>query len=336
MSRVLYGLISLLPFVVPMRVLASEPFSWIRPTSQDILESGGSAQIVWTGGSPNSTVNIYLDHMSELNEFSQVAMSLANTGTFDWNLQDCMRVQPFRLYIETTGDPGTRIYSEPFTIQPPVRILPHVVAPGPNPTCVGGRPQSCGSAVLRAGLSTATGPFHVIYLIGSFGGEESFCWDIGGMQCGVSYGSGVSGGEADGLQIDVFSWTLCGDFQFPSAGWPAPGTGNIITWTRINGNCQTWFATNRLVVAGYFYVAAYDADRFIITEHPAANAAKMAACHGAEMLVAPSRLGYATFSNNASISGCNPCMASCNASDHAIPVVRTTWSGIKTLGGQWR
>jgi len=62
--------------------------------------------------------------------------------------------------------------------------------------------------------------------------------------------------------VDVFSWTMCGDLEFPMAGWPGPRWGNSLTW----GDCQTTppGKLHAQAVAGAFYVYAYSDDNFSV------------------------------------------------------------------------
>jgi hypothetical protein len=56
---------------------------------------------------------------------------------------------------------------------------------------------------------------------------------------GASFGISYNGEEGTGL--DISSWTLCADLEFPGGpagiSWPGSGSGNVITWDRTN-SCQ--------------------------------------------------------------------------------------------------
>jgi len=67
---------------------------------------------------------------------------------------------------------------------------------------------------------------------------------------GVSFGVTYDGDLYEG--VDIYSWHGCADLEFPGAGWPAPGTGNLLSWT----SCPTLVepdgpGTGGTAVAGY-------------------------------------------------------------------------------------
>jgi hypothetical protein len=91
-----------------------------------------------------------------------------------------------------------------------------------------------------------------------------------------------------------------------------------------------------MAVGGYFYLAAYSADKFKITVRPVSGWAKVATCRcgeecgGQENLVegpgvhfSQSHLGYVAFSAGAEDEGYNPC-------GMAKPTVEGTWSEVKS------
>jgi hypothetical protein len=115
--------------------------------------------------------------------------------------------------------------------------------------------------------------------------------------------------------------------EFPTAGpnqWPRPGGGNMITWDTTT-RCQS----SQMAVAGYFYLAAYSADRLSVIPRPVDGRATVANCQAYETVLSDSELGYVSFSSTAGTAGCNPCTADCRG--RTIPVIPTTWGGIKAL-----
>jgi hypothetical protein len=80
--------------------------------------------------------------------------------------------------------------------------------------------------------------------------------------------------------------------------------------------------------AGYFYVGAYSPDELQVIVHPLTGAARVYDCDGCESVIAPSTspaLGSAAFAADGNSAGYNPC------DSNPVPVIRTTWSRIKTM-----
>lgn len=111
--------------------------------------------------------------------------------------------------------------------------------------------------------------------------------------------------------VNVLSWTLCADAQAPTAGWPATGSGNRVTWGA--AGCQHGYAsygepaTHGLAHVGYFYLAAYLPAQVALTPHPTTHTADVLDCAGGSDNVAgriPSALGFVGFGGAA---GHNPC-----------------------------
>lgn len=149
---------------------------------------------------------------------------------------------------------------------------------------------------------------------------------IAGMEFGIQYDGVVASG------IDVDSWNMCADLEFPQgdgAGpdldWPQAGTGTIITWDRLV-NCQNTLSEpyapyTVVAIAGALNVWAYGPDQFSITTRPVSGYAKVANCKASEDRIdglVPSHLGIGGFC----MSGWNPCGA-------PTPVEATTWGRVK-------
>lgn len=164
---------------------------------------------------------------------------------------------------------------------------------------------ACGE-IITSGRLTPTRYFAYVLVTGAF---ESF--GVAGVEFGIDYS------PLTGQGVDVFEWRPCGTLQFPSSGWPASGTGNIVTWDP-NAVCQRdepgGAGSGIVATAGYFYVAAYSPDLLKLTPRPVSGVAQIADCAAVEIPIErngvprdPSRLGYAAFSADGLSPGYNPC-----------------------------
>lgn len=151
--------------------------------------------------------------------------------------------------------------------------------------------------------------------------------DTGGIS-GVTFGIDYEGAEA-GVGLDITGWSLCaGGLDFQSDGWPAPGSGNIVTWVKPEACATQLIGTDGVHgVAGAFYVYAYGSDVLVLRDHPLIESREQLAisdCSGAVAFPEPDSgiLGWVGFGNRDS---CNPCLRSC-----FIPTLPTTWGAIKS------
>jgi hypothetical protein len=185
----------------------------------------------------------------------------------------------------------------PFDGEP--KILIHTTSVAGKNACAGGGLTDCANAVSYGATRT---PHFALVLVAR--GNHP---DVGGVQFGLTYGSGRHGDLNDGRGIDIFSWTLCGSLEFPTPWpeWPRPNSGNLITWDSTT-RCQT----GDFAVAGYFYLTAYDPDALRLTANPASEQAVFATCNASEHLLGAADLGYATFGLGPD-AGCNPCAEPC-------------------------
>jgi len=186
------------------------------------------------------------------------------------------------------------------------KIVVHLVSPTTKNAC--GRAQaqpSCGAIVSQGSLFPSS---YFAYVLAVDGDATA---GISGVQFGINYIG------APGIGIDVESWTKCATLEFQMDGWPAPGTGTLLTWDAVN-RCQRIEpggpGTGVVAVAGYFYCAAYTADTLTIIPRPVDLAAKVASCDAVEDTLdsptlhrVPSPLGFASFSMGALVPGYNPC-----------------------------
>lgn len=146
------------------------------------------------------------------------------------------------------------------------------------------------------------------------------------MEFGINY-DGLPGSG-----IDVDSWNMCADLEFPEGDgpgglpdWPESGTGTIITWNRLT-NCQNissepYVPHTVVAIAGALNVWGYGPDQLSITPRPVSGFAKVANCRSAEDRIdgmVPSHLGIAGFC----LPGYNPCGL-------PTPVESTTWGRVK-------
>jgi len=148
---------------------------------------------------------------------------------------------------------------------------------------------------------------------------------ISGFQFGIDY-PGVFNPNGDpNADIVVYGFTSCGYLSFDSAGWPAPGTGTLITW--YYNDCQLRADTGggTFANAGYFYLTAYHPATMRIVPRPSDHRASVADCSNVSYDITDvldgGLLGSVGFGPTA---GYNPCAAS-------VSVEPTTWSGIKRL-----
>lgn len=144
---------------------------------------------------------------------------------------------------------------------------------------------------------------------------------IAGVEFGIAYNdTSLEGVDFFDTGGSYPGWTSCADLTFAETGWPASGTGILLTWNPTT-HCQQvepgGTGTGVVAVAGYFYVAAYSADVLRITPRPSSGLASVSSCAGVEDIISTDRLGSAAYSEDGSLLGklvCNyglpPCMPS--------------------------
>lgn len=187
------------------------------------------------------------------------------------------------------------------------KILLHVQPSSRQEPCQAGDLLDCRYAVTSAKLANGTqGPFYYVYLLAARGRMES----IYRVRCGITYQKGQPGGQRDHRGIDVLGWNLCADIQFAAPVgplWPAPASGSTIYWDP-GQRCQR----QEVAVAGYFYMAAYDADTLRVTSDPTDHLTDIYKCDPGSEFLGPEDLGYVTFSAGGGGDGCNPCKEDCS------------------------
>jgi hypothetical protein len=204
------------------------------------------------------------------------------------------------------------VQAAPFDDKP--KLLLHVMTTTTKNACARGLLSDCTAAETQGDLYP--GSTHFVYLLVAKGELPH----ISGAQWGITYQGGNPGGRLDSAGIDLFSWTTCGTLEFPSANWPAPNSGNMVTYA--SGSCPS----GETGVIGYFYMAAYAADTLSVIPRPVDGAAKVAVCppadpgrHAAETVLTLADLGRAVFSSGAASPGCNPCVEECGGSHPTRP-----------------
>lgn len=164
---------------------------------------------------------------------------------------------------------------------------------------------ACNAIVTRGALYPAA---YYAYLLVTNGDPGA---GLAGVECGLDYNGAPHQG------VDIFGWVNCADLNFPQTGWPAAGTGNLITWDP-TVRCQRQEpggpGTGVVATAGYFYLAAYSPDALKIVPRPVSALAAAANCSPAVIRLDgdgehhdPSLLGTAAFSAGAASAGYNPC-----------------------------
>ncbi len=157
--------------------------------------------------------------------------------------------------------------------------------------------------------SAPLGTFNVYLFIGN----HSDSLGTAGLQCGLQYDG------TPGVGVDINSWMLCADIDFP-LNWPDAGSWNSILWSYL-ANCQMGPDP---AVAGVFLVTAYSPDCLMVIPRPVDGKAKVVNCENKETDLTgltPSHLGYVCFGGG---EGYNPCSL-------IVAVQPATWGSIKTL-----
>lgn len=184
------------------------------------------------------------------------------------------------------------------------RILFHLTYPTSRNAC-GTRANPAWPSV----VATTAPLYPVCYFAYVLVAEGSPTAGVGGVSFGIEYDA------ADSSGVDIFSWHLCADAESPTAGWPASGTGNTVSWNP-DTNCQRsepgGGGTGVMAGAGYFYLTAYTPDLLYVRPHPVTGLATVTSCTGVEDVIAPPDschtypypLGFAGFGG---YSGYNPC-----------------------------
>jgi hypothetical protein len=176
------------------------------------------------------------------------------------------------------------------------QISIHLASPAGSGCLLASSPPPCQVLDTSGGLGN-----YYAYLVLTNGDAST---GIGGVQFGISYGSGIT----------VWNWINCATLEFASPNWPASGSGNLVTWN-LETQCQRiepgGAGTGVVAVAGYFYMTAYSVGTIAVTPRPVDNIAKIADCNAQETSpLLSSALGFARFSTSGNEPGFNPCLGS--------------------------
>jgi hypothetical protein len=188
------------------------------------------------------------------------------------------------------------------------KILLHLAAPTARNAC--SRRPACASTVTY-GLSL----YPLYYFAYVLVGEAAQATGASGVSFGIQYNSGAWSG------LYMHSWHLCADAESPTAGWPASGTGNTVSWNS-ETNCQRTepggAGTGVVATAGYFNVSAYTPVQLFLTPNPATGTATVTTCTGITDVIAPpdtchqlSSLGFAGFGGMPGFRPCYISLGSC-------------------------
>lgn len=186
------------------------------------------------------------------------------------------------------------------------KIAIHLASPTTKSACTRTQASPPCQSIVTAGDLAPEGYFAYVLVVDGDAAEG-----VSGLQFGITYNPAIEAG------VDIFGWANCATLEFPMSGWPASGSGTLITWDRDNV-CQRaepgGTGTGVVAVAGYFYCAAYSADSLIIIPRPVDGAAKVASCASIEDTLesasvhrTPYPLGFAAFSQGTTLPGYNPC-----------------------------
>jgi len=212
----------------------------------------------------------------------------------------------------TTCERNVQVSATSVTPNSNAKMMVHVGGPTARNQCARAL-IACNSVVSNGGLYPPNTYF--AYLLIEDGDATS---GIGGVSFGIQYDGTPHQG------VDLYEWHLCGSTEEPSAGWPAPGGGNLIRWAACQRTEPGGAGTGAAAVAGYFYMGAYSPDYLAVTPPPSGDFV-VYSCNGQAVAIpesAPSRFGRAGFGNN--VYGYVPC-------GFVVPVRTTTWGAIKAL-----
>jgi hypothetical protein len=170
----------------------------------------------------------------------------------------------------------------------------------------------CGRAALRPSDCTgynnvgSLGLYPNLHFVYALVVQGSQVEGIAGVEFGIDYDGAPQSG------VDIYSWHPCADAETPDAGWPAPGTGNVLTFNSAT-NCQTAGNTiiDAVAVLGYFYTGAYTADLFRMTPHPGSGVGTVLNCADVADTVKastdPSCTRFGALGFGSGMWGINPC-----------------------------
>lgn len=208
------------------------------------------------------------------------------------------------------------------------KILIHLADPTFQVSCSAAQAQPLCTEIKTNGRLYPS-PGHWAFLLVTDGDGPA---GVASVEMGLDYESGTNSG------VHLISWTLCGNAETtvggPNGAWPAPGSGNRITWS-VPAQCQQFEpggpGTGVVAAAGYFYVAAYTQDILGLVLNPNSGIAAVGSCsaeidtvQGPDIVRTPSHLGNVRFSASGTEPGYNPYGLN-------TPVENTSWGQIKGM-----
>ena len=174
-----------------------------------------------------------------------------------------------------------------------------------------------------------TGAAYDIYVVGV--NPNPVLGDSLPTVAGVRWAIDYDGAPQHG--VDVFSWIMCGDLEFPMDGWPSPKLGNTLTWDF--RECKTTWPgeSGGQAVAGAFYIYAYSDDIFSVTpwfgweldslgawESWMDPVLELANCRGSGYYLDLERArGAVRFSSAGTLVGFNPCSGEGELPPYVVP-----------------
>jgi hypothetical protein len=132
------------------------------------------------------------------------------------------------------------------------KLVIHLTAPSGKAQCADLETSPPFDLVTMGGLYPPNTYFAYILVMNS-----SLLDGVGGAEFGIEYDGDPGSG------VEIYDWTFCGALQYQTRGWPASGTGNLVSFDWLHNRRQAGRA-----VVGYFYLGATSPDRLSLTAAP--------------------------------------------------------------------
>ena len=206
-------------------------------------------------------------------------------------------------------------------------MILHIEDTAPGDTVCDQAPDTPEAVITEAVAKADGSARYFVYILGADNDPDVNAF-LTGFQLGISYDENQGGNNG----LAILDWQHCSDLEWPRDDWPQSGSGNTITWAV--DACQT----DRIAVAGYFYLSAYTPSIMAIIPFPVTGVVKVANCYGAESpletVVPMSAVGWVSMGGAAvgtDSDGCNPILETCTGVNQTTPVEPITWGRLKTL-----
>lgn len=213
---------------------------------------------------------------------------------------------------------------------PPTTLLLHIGPVAGSDACE--QAPSTPEAIVTSAPANPDGSAdYYVYLLGTPAYPEHGEAGLMGMMFGITYDENTP----DHPGLAVHSWQRCWTparagfgLEFPTEDWPAPGSGNVLTW---RGDYVCGFQPP-FITGGYFYVTAYGPSVMAIQSNPGTGRLSVCDCVANEFVVEvdPGRAGWVSLGGaglGTDSDGCNPVLEPCLGPD---PVESSTWGKMKT------